>query len=303
MEPRARDFIRPRRPSLAVALSLAIAGLGHVYCGRIVKGLLLFLIGNVLGVVFAVTIMLKQTYWSPYVLIAWFLMLNAVWLYAVIDSWRTARGAESTYRLKDYNRWYVYLILALLWLPSLFNYATLIRAGLYEAFLVASDSMSPTLPSGSRVLADKLVYRTEPMRRGDIVVFVNPNDRHERWIKRAVALASDTVEMRGGRVYVNGDPLPRTLASDDRQLSTPECSVFWEENGDAKYLILASDEQAPTATQREFATTQVPLGHCFVLGDNRGHSYDSRHVGPIPLTDIVGRTDLLYFPEFRRLCN
>ena len=79
-----------RRPWLAVLLSLVIVGLGQVYCGRIARGLFLFLIGNVLGVVFTATVLLKQTFWSPYVLIAWFLMLNAVWLYAVFDAWLMA---------------------------------------------------------------------------------------------------------------------------------------------------------------------------------------------------------------------
>jgi signal peptidase I len=252
-----------------------------------------------LGVAFAATIMLKQTYWAPYVLMSWFVVLNVVWLYAVIDSWWVARRTNPAYQLKDYNRWYVYLILVTLWLPTTFNYAMLIRVGLYEAFYIPTNSMRPTIPSGTRVLADKLVYRTEPVRRGDVIVFVNPNDRRQRWIKRVVALSGETVEIKGGRLYVNGDALPLVLAEDAEPAPDPECSMFWEENGQSEYQIIAPADE--TEADSDFAETLVPPGHCFVLGDDRVKSRDSRHVGPIPLIDVIGRADLIYFPKFRRL--
>jgi signal peptidase I len=172
---------------------------------------------------------------------------------------------------------------------------------LYEAFIVASDSMAPTLPRGGRVLADKLVYRTEPMQRGDLVVFVNPNQRHERWIKRIVALPGDRVEVRAGRLHINGQQVPRTLAEPERQPAEAKVRAYWEHNSLAEYLILDSEASSGTVAKADFAPLQIPPGHCFVLGDNRRQSCDSRQVGPIPLVDIIGRTDLLYFPEFRRL--
>jgi signal peptidase I len=121
------------------------------------------------------------------------------------------------------------------------------------------------------------------VRRGDRIVFVNPNERDQSYVKRVVALPGDTVEVRGGDLFVNGVGLAQLPGSAE--------NVRVEVNGDARYPIVVgapADDSRPT---RASGLVQVPNGHCFVLGDNRNHSIDSRDVGPVPLADVVGRVD------------
>jgi signal peptidase I len=292
-----------RSPWIAVLLSLLCGGLGQVYCGRIARGLVLMLLCGGLGPVVAALALMGPSDWSTSAILAAFALPGLVWIYAVIDAIILAVRAGRHYQLKDYNRWFIYLLFALMLLPNSIAYALLVREGFFEAFYIPSTSMEPTIAKGDRVLADKRVYRSEPVERGDIVVFINPNNRHQRYIKRVVALAGDTVEIRRNRVFVNGRPLVRTEAENARSEDRPvEGDVYWENNGPVRYRILLGppDPNGPEPIE-DMPETKVPPGHCFVLGDNRNRSLDSRTLGPIPLADVVGRVDCVYYPTWRKI--
>ena len=295
----------PRKPWVAVVLSVVVCGLGHIYCGRIVKGLVLLLIGGALGSLAIAPLVFGHASWAYYVLLAWTVLVNGVWLYAIVDAFFSARRVPPDYQLKDYNRWYVYVLLVLLMVPMGSGYALLIREGFCEAFRIAADSMKPTLKLNDRVLANKRIYRFEPVCRGDIVIFINPNKRQERWIKRVVALPGDTIQLRDNEVYVNGNKLPRTKSDDAGariKADRPAGKILWEENDGSRYRILLGQSTDPECEPlRDVPLTTVAVGHCYVLGDNRNCSRDSRHVGAIPLVDVVGRVDYLYFPKVARL--
>jgi len=178
-----------------------------------------------------------------------------------------------------------------------------------EAFYVPSKSMYPTIHFGERVLANKIAYRSEPVCRGDVIVFINPNKRYQMNIKRVVALPGDTVEIKNNELLVNGKKLETAKvgysdAGDDKQLAG---QIFEETSNSATYRILVA---SPTSTKsagdacykgNEFTRTTVPNGHCFVLGDNRNNSHDSRNYGAVPLSDIIGRVDYAYYPRWVNL--
>jgi signal peptidase I len=301
----AEDTVRVarRRPLVAVLLSFLCGGLGQIYCGRIARGLLLMLLSEGLGPLLAVLVLMTPFRWSTGTLLAAFSLPTLVWLYAIIEAFILARRAAPDYRLKDYNRWYVYLLFLLIYLPMSAAYAMVIRDGFLEAFYLASASMQPTLGKHNRVLVDKRVYRTEPVRRGDVVTFINPNERHVKYIKRVVALPGDTIDMHSGELYVNGekldlressDPLPEQLAAGDG-----DSKIYWETNGAARYRILLTPP-GPDAPRQiaELPKTTIPPGHCYVLGDNRNNCRDSRHFGPIPLADVIGRVEYVYYPRW-----
>jgi len=125
-----------RRPWIAVLLSVIYEGLGHVYCGRIVKGLVLLFVGGVLSPMGLLLLLFGQST-SRAVGIVIFLAANAVWVYAIIDAYLTAKRTRPDYELKDYNRWYVYLLLVLLMLPSSLGCSLLFRADIVGAFRLA----------------------------------------------------------------------------------------------------------------------------------------------------------------------
>ncbi len=145
--------------------------------------------------------------------------------------------------------------------------ALLVRAFVLESFLVIGYSMEPTLHNGERLFVNKLVYRIREPQRGDIVVFRYPFNPSRDFIKRVVAVAGETVEIREGRVFVDG-----------------------------RFLM------EPYVQSQDFAThpaVLVPPGHVYVLGDNRRNSEDSRVFGPFPTRYVKGRAFLLYWPLSR----
>jgi len=125
--------------------------------------------------------------------------------------------------------------------------------------------MEPNLHTDQRLVVEKVSYRFHGPRRGDIVVIRVPSQGEELLIKRVVGLPGETVEIRDGRVYIDGQLLDEPYAS-------------------------GSTRQGRTAQ------VVVPPLHVFVMGDNRDHSNDSRAFGPVPIDNIVGRAWLSYWP-------
>lgn len=137
------------------------------------------------------------------------------------------------------------------------NYAT-------ARILVQSVSMQPTLFESDFVLVNKLAYRIGDLERKDVIVFRPPLDAEaEPYIKRVIGLPGDTVRIAAGQVFVNSVPL--------------------QEN----YLA------APPSYH---GTWIVPDDSVFVLGDNRNNSSDSHHWGVVPVENIIGKAEFIYWP-------
>ncbi len=285
---------RKRRPSTAVVLSMLCTGLGHIYCGRFSVGLALNLVA-LLPVPFAVAAAyLPNPRAGLMALILACAFVLAVYLYAIVDSCRLARRIGEHYELKDYNRgivYFLFIVAGIIHAPAVAMY---IRASVLEAFYCPSDSMSPTLQRGDRFLVNKLLQRKLP-HRGDVVVFLCPDNRDLRYVKRVIALPGDTVSMQGNEVYVNGNKLEHQQVpiSDRAPADKSAVELVQETDGEATYRIQL---RADTAKADTYPETKVPQGHCFVLGDNRSHSEDSRHYGFVPLGDILGPAQFLYWP-------
>ena len=147
--------------------------------------------------------------------------------------------------------------------------ALLIMTFVARAFTVDGPSMLPTLHDGERLMVEKLTYRFREPERGEIVVFRYPADPREHFIKRIVGIPGDVVEIRAGRVYINGSPL------EEPYVATP--------------------------TWGHFGPVRVPPGRYFVLGDNRSNSEDSRYpqVGFVPRSYLEGRALWRFWPPSR----
>lgn len=137
---------------------------------------------------------------------------------------------------------------------------------------VRQRSMEATLLQSDRVLVSKVDYRLGEPRPGDIVVFNPTTDVQIPYVKRVVAVAGETVDLRGGRLYVNGQP---------------------RDFVDARGATVA---QSPEITY----PLKVPPGYFFAMGDNREFSSDSRSFGPQPDDRIIGKVILRFWP-FDRL--
>ena len=136
---------------------------------------------------------------------------------------------------------------------------------------VRGASMEPTFYSGEYILTSKITYKFRNPHRGDVIVFQSPKNPDIDYIKRIIGLPGDSVEVREGELYVNGQLLLENYISEKTNL--------WE----GGYL----QENIPIT---------VPVNMLFVMGDNRPRSSDSREFGPIPIQDIVGEVFYRYFP-------
>ncbi len=164
-----------------------------------------------------------------------------------------------------------------------------IRTFVAEARWIPSGSMEPTLHGtpnqweADKIIVDKLSYKFSIPQRGDVVVFsptkeLQKEQFQDAFIKRIIGLPGDKVELSGGQVLINGEPL-----------------------GEEKYLSDArstSVEVCTSAPSQPFLSKPqtIPPDSYVVLGDNRGSSYDSRCWGVVPRENIIGRAVLRFWP-------
>jgi signal peptidase I len=284
-----------RQPWVAVVLSLFCAGLGQIYCGHIVAGLALFLGGLLFAPAVVLAALCEP---STAVLIGLLLALLGVlgiYLYAVVDAYRRARRSRDPYEPRDYNRRLVYALFILVGVTYPVGVVCFLRANVFEAFYIPTASEVPNFLPGDRILVNKTVYQRRYPRRGDVVVFRTPADRRLTWIKRVIGLPGDTVLIRDNQVFVNGKKLERDRVPAESLSAGQDAldgEVFSESNAGRRYLIMVR----ASGRGANHPAVRVPEGSCFVLGDNRNHSRDSREFGFIPLGEILGQVQYVYCP-------
>lgn len=142
-----------------------------------------------------------------------------------------------------------------------------IKTFVVQPFVIPTGSMEPTIMSGDRVLAEKVTYRFRGVSPGDIVVFDDPTGRHPQLIKRVIAVGGQTLDIRAGKVYIDGERLDEPYLDD---VETDPGNIMMP-------LTLAEDE-------------------FWLMGDNRPNSGDSRFMGPVDGEFIQGRGFAIYWP-------
>ncbi len=164
--------------------------------------------------------------------------------------------------------------------------ALFIREFFAQAFKIPSGSMTPTLLVGDRLMVNKLRYGPKIRftderapgfsrpRRGDIIVFIFPDDPKRDFIKRLIAFGGETVEIKDGGIFINGKLIEDPVIS----------KIYYYNRGDYG---------------REGQVVKVPEGQVYVLGDNSGSSHDSRFWGFVPELNIIGRAEFVYWPVTR----
>ena len=174
------------------------------------------------------------------------------------------------------------------WIESIFIaflLALFIRTFFIQAFKIPTGSMRMTLLEGDRILVNKLCYGPKLFgdfrlpgygkpKRGDVVVFIYPEDKTKDFIKRLIAVGGETVEIKNSHVYINGQLIKEGIA------------------GQIDYY-----NRGPYGQENQKIT--VPEGSYFVLGDNSGSSKDSRYWGFVPGNFLIGKAELIYWPLTR----
>lgn len=196
--------------------------------------------------------------------------------------------------------------------------ALVIRTFLFEPFNIPSGSMKPNLLVGDYLFVSKYSYgysryslpfglpvivdriSGEAPKQGDVAVFKLPSNTRTDYIKRVVGMPGDHIQMTRGRLYINGQIVPREsigiIIDRETDGSDTEMQVYEETlpNG-LKHIIYEETDNGPLDNTREYV---VPEGHFFMMGDNRDNSQDSRVedlVGFVPYDHFVGRAERLFF--------
>ena len=170
----------------------------------------------------------------------------------------------------------------------------------YALYDIPSGSMFPNVRVGDHILTLANVYVDEVPPRGQIVVFKYPQDRKTDYIKRVVGLPGDRIQLRGGRLYINDQLVPREPVADaDVGNADGPRFNFYRETlpGGAAYLIAENSDDGPLDNTQVFA---VPDANVFLLGDNRDHSADSRMntgVGYVPLALLRDKPLFVYWSK------
>ncbi len=193
--------------------------------------------------------------------------------------------------------------------------ALVIRSVFFEPFNIPSSSMKPTLLVGDYLFVNKPAYGYSkysfpfgiaPIEgriwdklpdRGDVVVFALPSNTGIDYIKRIIGLPGDTVQVRRGRLFINGQIVNRELVGttdiieDGGNVQTVNEYIETLPDGTVHRIYEESDMERLDNTE-EFI---VPDNHYFMMGDNRDNSADSRVIGAVPFENIIGRADFLFF--------
>lgn len=268
-----------RQTWIACVLSLCCTGLGHLYNGRLLRGLVLFLLSLVILPAAALFAGMAAATSGLVCLIASFALLLSLWLFAVIDAGRIAARTGESLR-HEYQQPIIYALFIAAGISSPMFCVAYIRQNLLEAFYLPSDSMSPTFRNGDRILVNKAHWRVDQLKRWDVVVFKAPDHVSHKYIKRIVGLPGEIVTIDGDDVKVNGHSVTIPGAPGEPK------------SGDAP----PADDGGRQQPDGGAGLTPIPPGMCFVLGDNRGNSNDSRAFGPVALGNVLGVVEYIYLP-------
>jgi signal peptidase I len=160
-----------------------------------------------------------------------------------------------------------------------------------QAFQIPTGSMEPTLLVGDFLLVNKIVHSNScfafekkilPQRKAeryDIVVFKYPEDLSKDYVKRVIALEGEKVEIKNNQVYIDDSPIPEEY----------KVHIYSQDKSENDYYRYDED------IRNNYGPVVVPPGACFVMGDNRDDSLDSRYWSFLPLSNIKGKPWIIYF--------
>ncbi|UJF31507.1 signal peptidase I [Paenibacillus hexagrammi] len=244
-----------RYPAIASLLSILVPGLCQFYNGQIRKASMLLFLRLALLYVFLFTGMLDHYYG----MVSLMLIEICICLFAIIDAVVISIVRKKVV-LRKYQRIYIYLLIIMIACGYSYFIDTSMVIG-RKAEISSGSSMAPTLQANERFVIDT---RTKHFKRGDIIVFWRPGGGQQQFVKRIIAIGGDTIEMKEGKVFVNGEEISESY------ITTPKMNTHW-------------------------GPAQIPEGQYFVLGDNRDNSLDSHIFGPISESLIIGKAKFIYW--------
>lgn len=277
--------MKPKEPLLALFFSYLFPGLGQLYCGKVRRGLVF--LGSYLAVMLAMALPLtlyfinpqSKTTASAVVLAALtYIVAFVIFVFSVLDAHRCAKefNSENNFEMRKSTFSKVALLILGIIIFKVISplgtpLKTYVRDNYVEPFRLRSNAMNPVLQEGDRFFADKAIYKKTKPQRGDIIAYQSTIKPGRSIVQRLIAFGGETVEIRDGQIYING------------QLNT-EAKIK-----DRHYENRGDYGQAGKPVT-------VPEGFYFVLGENSAASNDSRYWGFVPEKNVKGKVYKIYWP-------
>jgi len=269
---------------IAIVLGLFFQSLAMLYLHRVVWAIVYFFVSLAIVVTEIYLANVKNVDWLTYFSFNYLIMIiGAVHAYFI------ARNYQATENRVWYSKWFsligIYVLITLSFLPG--------RIFFYESFNLPANSMAPGYPAGSFVIIQKWGYGnyklfgiqvwrsklSNPVNRGDVIVFEYPENREISYIKRVVGLPGDVIQYKSKKLFINSQPAEYSNVND-----SGEYTILTETIGEMSYEILLNWK----SPARGFELV-VPAENYLVLGDNRDNSRDSRYWGFVPETYVIGK--------------
>ena len=280
----------------AFLLSLVTPGLGQVYNGQLLKGILS--LGGLLGLLLLSTAVGLAHSFNG--LVVHNILILSAYVLLLADAVFTAvRQVRMDQR--PTHTWRSYLVGLTLLLLTILVLSDSIPDKIpgVRAYKMTADSMSPTLASEDRIVADTRYYRSHSPQRGDLIVFKFPYQDHPIYIKRVIGVPGDQVKIVDHQVYVNGQRISEPYIV--RDLSAPFDDPFGDNFPPHSPEYLQANMQPEWADEIfqyiHDGEITVPPDKYFTMGDNRDHSWDSRYWGPIARDKIFGKALYIYWSK------
>lgn len=256
---------KKRRPIIAAMLSIIVPGLGQIYNGQIMKAFIFFFL-SILPLFFALAGF--QFYFHGLIFLISFTIL--LYFFIAGEAFFTAARLKEILVL-PFDKWYYYFFVILIFIGFYYLTHDYTKSNVFaiNAYKISTETMSPSLKIGDRIIANLKYYKKNNPRRGDVVIYKRPENKSDS-IGRIIAIENDVIESRRKIIYVNG-----------KVLNEP--------------YIQHNDKLIIEDQRDSFSPLTVRKGSVFVMGDNRDLSFDSRFFGSIDKTQLKGRVAYIYW--------
>jgi signal peptidase I len=292
MDERPSPPEKPKSRVVAALLSLVAPGVGHAFLGHPLRGAIWLLLPLVLALGYVLSAH-EPASRTVFVVLGGSVFLG--YAGAIVDVLAMpARKHRATS---------VAGIVAFVGAPVLLapTVAITLRMLVIEAFKVPSGAMIPTIVVGDHLFVDKSVYRSRLPKRGEVFVFKYPEHPEQDFVKRAIAVGGDRLEVRSGHPIINGWQVPscavgRYHYAESSDASAHEGELFVEFLEASAYLVFFDASGFDSAYQGPYT---VAPGETWVMGDNRNNSHDSRVWfggvgGGVPASHVKGRARMIW---------
>lgn len=264
----------PRSLWVAAFLSFLMAGLGHVYVGQARRGLVVYGLCYLAGLLSFIS--LVYTPWGRIGIVVAVLLVIGGKVGSITDAVMTIRRNRN-YAHRRYQRWWLYLFIwVLAWLLTS-ALAQPMRWFWLEAYSIPTGAMSDTIVAGDRVIVEKHAIFSRDLKHGDVVVYYSEGPGSTHFSKRIVGLAGDVIEFKDEKLIRNGKPIDEPYTKFEGRLPSFMPGML------------------------NLGPLTIPDGEIFMAGDNRRFSDDSRTRGTIPAKDVIGHVMTIYWSQVPRL--